>query len=49
MKEKEAKRQLRRMFQAFTTGSILHLLGDLHRDAAETAQETKDLRLRDQH
>lgn len=40
--EKQSKRQLQRMLGAFTAGSILHLLADLHRDAAREARRAGD-------
>lgn len=42
MNEKRAKRQLERMLRSFTAGSVLHLLADLHRDAADQARRADD-------
>jgi hypothetical protein len=42
MNEKQAKRQLERMLQSFTAGSVLHLLADLHREAASQARRDDD-------
>ena len=42
MNEKQAKRQLERMLHSFTAGSVLHLLADLHRDAANQARQADD-------
>jgi hypothetical protein len=38
MDETKAKRQLERLLQFYTSGSVLHLLADLHGQAAEHAQ-----------
>jgi hypothetical protein len=43
--ETQAKRLLTRMLSSFTSGSVLHLLADLHRDAAERARRTDDVTL----
>lgn len=42
MTEAEAKTHLAQMLDSFTTGSILHLLADLHRDAADEARQNDD-------
>ena len=42
MNEPQAKNLLRRMLTTFTCGSVLHLLSDLHREAAEEARRTDD-------
>ena len=42
MKEKEAKKVLRRMLREFTPGSILHLLADLFREDSEKAKCYED-------
>ena len=42
MTEKKAKRQLRRMLDSFTAGTVLHFLADLFRDDAEEAREAGD-------
>jgi hypothetical protein len=42
MTEKQAKRHLSEMLRSFTVGSVLHLLADLHRDAAEQARKADD-------
>ncbi len=42
MTEKKAKQKLRRMLDAFTAGSILHLLSDFFRDEAEEARQEGD-------
>lgn len=42
MNEKQAKRQLERMLCSFTVGSVLHLLADLHREAANQARQADD-------
>jgi hypothetical protein len=47
MTEKEARKQLRKMLGSLTCGSILHLLGDLHRERAakeNDAQAAEQLR-----
>jgi hypothetical protein len=42
VKEKEAKKALRRMLKSYTPGSILHLLADLYREDAEVASRAED-------
>lgn len=42
MNERQAKRQLERMLRSFTAGSVLHLLADLHREAADQARQADD-------
>lgn len=42
MTEAEAKQHLTEMLNRFTLGSILHLLADLQRDAAEAARLADD-------
>lgn len=43
MTEKQAKKQLLRMLRQFTAGSVLHLLADIQRDAAEQAANNGDV------
>jgi hypothetical protein len=38
VKKSQSKRQLARMRRSFTSGSVLHLLAELHREIAEEAQ-----------
>lgn len=42
MTEQQAKQRLIEMLDRFTTGSILHLLADVQRDAAEKARLADD-------
>lgn len=42
MTEKKAKRQLRRMLDDFTAGTVLHFLADLFREDAEEAHKAGD-------
>ena len=42
MTESEAKQHLTEMLDRFTVGSILHLLADIQREAAETARRADD-------
>jgi hypothetical protein len=42
VKEANAKRQLRRMLEKFTPGTVLHFLGDLFHDEAEGARLESD-------
>jgi 5'-deoxynucleotidase YfbR-like HD superfamily hydrolase len=42
VKEREAKKALRKMLRSFTPGSILHLLADLQREDAEEASRVED-------
>ena len=42
MLEKEAKKQLREIMKSFTTGSVLHLLAEIHRKNAEQAMKASD-------
>jgi len=42
VKEKEAKKALRRMLRTFTVGSILHLLADFYREDAQEASRAED-------
>jgi hypothetical protein len=42
MNEKQAKRDLERLLQSYTLGSVLHLLADLHREAADEAERADD-------
>jgi hypothetical protein len=42
VKEKEAKKALRKMLKTFTPGSILHLLAGLYREDAEEASRIED-------
>jgi hypothetical protein len=39
MNERQAKRQIAKMRRSFTSGSVLHLLADLHREIAEEARQ----------
>jgi hypothetical protein len=43
MNESQAKRHLARMRRSFTSGSVLHLLADLHREIAENARQADDV------
>ncbi len=49
MDERKAKRLLRRLGRHYTAGSILHLLSELHRQAAEEGHRANDERAREQH
>jgi hypothetical protein len=40
--ERKAKRQLRRMLDDFTAGTVLHFLADIFREDAEDAREAGD-------
>lgn len=42
MTEKRAKKQLRRMLNDFTAGTVLHFLADFCRDDAEEARRAGD-------
>lgn len=42
MTEKKAKRELRRMLDDFTAGTLLHFLADLFHDDAEEARQAGD-------
>lgn len=42
MTEKRAKRQLRRMLDDFTAGTVLHFLADVFREDSEEAREAGD-------
>lgn len=42
MTEEKAKKQLRKMLDSFTAGTVLHLLGELFRDDAEEARQSGD-------
>ncbi len=42
MTEKKAKKQLRKMLDAWTAGSVLSLLAELFRDDAEEARRAGD-------
>lgn len=42
MTEKQAKRQLEEMLKSYTAGSVLHLLGEIDREAAEQARQGDD-------
>ncbi len=42
MSEKQAKKQLRKMLDTFTAGTVLHLLGEVFRDHAEKARKAGD-------
>jgi len=44
MTEKQAKKQLTKMLDHFTAGSILHLLGDVVAKSAEEARAKDDAR-----
>lgn len=43
MTEKQAKKQLTKMLERFTVGSVLHLLADLSRDMAGEADKDGDV------
>lgn len=49
MHEGRAKRLLRKMLDTYTTGSVLHLLADLHHEAAEKAKRSGDGTAFDRH
>jgi hypothetical protein len=49
MTEDRAKKQLAKMLRSFTTGSILHLIADLCREASEEASEQQDAKLSEQY
>jgi hypothetical protein len=40
--EKQAKKQLTKMLQSFTPGSVLHLLADLHQEVADEARRNDE-------
>jgi hypothetical protein len=42
MNESQARRQLAKMRRSFTSGSVLHLLPDLHGQIAEEARQADD-------
>jgi hypothetical protein len=42
VKEKEAKKSLRKMLRSFTVGSLLHLIGDIHREDGDEAARIED-------
>ena len=42
MSERQAKGQLARMRRSFTSGSVLHLLAELHGEIAEEARQADD-------
>lgn len=42
MTEKKAKRELRRMLDDFTAGTVLHLLGEVFHEEAEEARQAGD-------
>jgi hypothetical protein len=42
MKEKKAKRRLRRMLATFSVGTVLHLLSELVREDADAARRAGD-------
>jgi len=42
MNEAQAKKQLRKMLQKLTPGSLLHLMGDLYRENAEECDSLED-------
>ena len=43
MSEQKAKKQLAKMLDSFTLGSVLHLLSDMYRDQADTASNNGDV------
>jgi len=49
MNESQAKRQLARMRRSFTSGSVLHLLAELHREIAEEAGQADDASAHQRH
>ncbi len=49
MNESQAKRQLAKMRRSFTSGSVLHLLADLHGEIAEEARQADDASTFRQH
>jgi hypothetical protein len=49
MNERQAKRQIAKMRRSFTSGSVLHLLADLHREIAEEARQADDAATYRQH
>ena len=49
MHERRAKRLLAKMLHSYTAGSVLHLLADLHREAAEEARRAGDVIHYQQH
>lgn len=49
MSEQHARRLLGRVMNSFTTGSVLHLLADLHRTAAEESRKSDDAVAYDRH
>ena len=48
MSEKQAKKQLAKMLDSFTPGSVLYLLSDMYRDRAEAASKSGDVVRSDQ-
>ena len=42
MTEHEAKQKLEEMLESYTAGSVLHLLSDIHAQAAESARHADD-------
>lgn len=42
VKERDAKKVLRKMLKSLTAGSVLHLLADLYREDAEEAERAED-------
>lgn len=42
MTEKQAKKQLRRLLDDFTVGTVLHFLGEIYRELAEQARRDND-------
>lgn len=49
MDEQEAKSHLTQILECFTTGSILHLLGELMADAAEQKRKGSNVQLAQQY
>jgi hypothetical protein len=49
MNESQAKRQLARMRRSFTSGSVLHLLAELHGEIAEEARQGDDASVYQRH
>ncbi|HAH48891.1 hypothetical protein [Gimesia sp.] len=42
MSDDQAKEQLTAILEHYTTGSVLHLLADLYRESADSAQQDGD-------
>lgn len=42
MTERKAKKQLSRLLESYTPGTMLHLLGEIFRDAKEEARKAGD-------